>query len=86
MGGLLHILRVFRVDHLLDNGREGKGSWGEQWRAARTAHHSRALVRGDVLILGKPSLGLRLEVLHPPMNEWDAWVSVFMRSALCFTL
>ena len=73
MGGLLHILRVFRVDHLLDNGREGKGSWGEQWRAARTAHHSRALVRGDVLTLGKPSLGLRLEILHPPMNEWDAW-------------
>ena len=73
MGGLLHILRVFRVDHLLDNGREGKGSWGEQWRAVRTAHHSRALVRGDVLTLGKPSLGLRLEVLHPPMNEWDAW-------------
>ncbi|WP_291445003.1 ComEC/Rec2 family competence protein [Desulfovibrio sp.] len=73
MGGLLHILRVFRVDHLLDNGREGKGSWGEQWRAARTDHHSRGLVRGDVLILGKPSLGLRLEVLHPPMNEWDAW-------------
>ena len=73
MGGLLHILRVFRVDHLLDNGREGKGSWGEQWRAARTAHNSRALVRGDVLILGKPSLGLRLEVLHPPLNEWDAW-------------
>lgn len=73
MGGLLHILRVFRVDHLLDNGREGKGSWGEQWRTARTAHHSRALVRGDVLMLGKPSLGLRLEILHPPMNEWDAW-------------
>ena len=73
MGGLLHILRVFRVDHLLDNGREGKGSWGEQWLAARTAHHSRALVRGDVLILGKPSLGLRLEVLHPPINEWNTW-------------
>ncbi|WP_411330429.1 ComEC/Rec2 family competence protein [Desulfovibrio desulfuricans] len=73
MGGLLHILRFFRVDHLLDNGREGKGSWGEQWRAARTAHHSRALVRGDVLILGKPSLGLRLEVLHPPIGEWGAW-------------
>lgn len=73
MGGLLHILRVFRVDHLLDNGREGKGSWGEQWRAARTVHHSRALARGDVLTLGKPSLGLRLEILHPPMNEWDAW-------------
>lgn len=73
MGGLLHLLRVFRVDHLLDNGREGKGSWGEQWLAARTAHHSRALVRGDVLILGKPSLGLRLEVLHPPINEWNTW-------------
>ncbi len=73
MGGLLHILRVFRVDHLLDNGREGKGSWGEQWLAARTAHNSRALVRGDVLILGKPSLGLRLEVLHPPINEWNTW-------------
>ena len=73
MGGLLHILRVFCVDHLLDNGREGKGTWGEQWLAARTTHHSRALVRGDVLMLGKPSLGLRLEILHPPMNEWDAW-------------
>lgn len=73
MGGLLHILRVFRVDRLLDNGREGKGSWGEQWRAARTARHSRALVRGDVLTLGKPSLDLRLEILHPPMDEWDAW-------------
>lgn len=73
MGGLLHILRVFRVDHLLDNGREGKGSWGEQWRTARTAHHSRALVRGDVLTLGKASLGLRLEILHPPADEQDAW-------------
>ena len=73
MGGLLHILRAFNVGHLLDNGREGKGSWGEHWRAARTAHHSRPLVRGDVLALGDPSLGLHLEILHPPQDEQDAW-------------
>ena len=73
MGGLLHVLRVFRVDHLLENGREGKAGWGKRWRAACVAHHSRALVRGDVLVLGDPDLDLRLEVLHPPRDEEHAW-------------
>ena len=73
MGGLLHVLRVFHVDHLLENGREGKGSWGKLWRAARQEHHSRPLMRGDVLVLGDPAQNLRLEILHPPRDEQAAW-------------
>ena len=73
MGGLLHVLRVFSVDQLFENGREGKASWGQQWREARKEHHSRPLVRGDVLVLGDAASDLRMEILHPPRDEQDTW-------------
>ena len=73
MGGLLHVLRAFTVDHLFENGREGKAGWGQQWRQARQTHHSRPLARGDILVLGNPALDLRMEILHPPRTEQDMW-------------
>ena len=73
MGGLLHVLRAFTVDQLFENGREGKASWGQQWREARRLHHSRPLARGDSLILGDPAHDLRMEILHPPRTEQDMW-------------
>ena len=73
MGGLLYVLRAFSVEHLLDNGREGSGAPGRQWRALREALHSLPLARGDVLVLGDPALGLRLEILHPPRQEQAEW-------------
>ena len=73
MGGLLHVLRFFAVDQLFENGREGKASWGEQWRTARREHHSRPLVRGDILVLGNAANGLRLEILHPPHAQQYEW-------------
>ena len=73
MGGLLHVLRFFSVDRLFDNGREGKANWGEQWRAVRREHHSRPLVRGDILVLGNAANGLRMEILHPPHAEHYEW-------------
>ena len=73
MGGLLHVLRFFAVDQLFENGREGKASWGEQGRAARREHHSRPLVRGDILVLGDAANGLRMEILHPPRAEQYEW-------------
>ena len=73
MGGLLHVLRVFAVDQLFENGREGKASWGEQWRAARSAHHSRPLARGDILVMGDAANDLRMEILHPPRTEQYEW-------------
>lgn len=73
MGGLLHVLRFFTVNHLFENGREGKAGWGQQWREARSAHHSRPLAGGDVLVLGNTANNLRMEILHPPRGEQDMW-------------
>ena len=73
MGGLLYVLRVFEVDQLFENGREGKASWGEQWRAVRKAYHSRSLARGDILVLGDAASDLRMEILHPPRSEQYEW-------------
>lgn len=73
MGGLLHVLRFFAVDSLFENGREGKAIWGELWRAARKAHHSRPLARGDILVLGDAANELRMEILHPPRTEQYEW-------------
>ena len=75
MGGLLYVLRVFEVNQLFENGREGKASWGEQWRAVRKAHHSRPLARGDMLVLGDAANDLRMEILHPPRSEQYEWQS-----------
>ena len=71
MGGLLYIMRHFDVAHLLDNGRDGKGESGRQWAELRRRHHARPLRRGDVLLTDDPQL--RLEILHPPADEGDAW-------------
>lgn len=73
MGGLLYVLRAFSVGRLLDNGREGSGERGRQWRTLRQALRSRPLARGDVLVLGDPAQDLRLEILHPPREEQAAW-------------
>ena len=74
-GGLLHLLRTFRVGHLFHNGRDAAGERRAPWREARerageggTAH---ALAAGDVIMLGV-GFGYALEVLHPPpMPEAD---------------
>lgn len=66
MGGLLYLLRHCSVRALFDNGREGAGARGAEWAELRQALGSRVLAEGDVLALGDPALGLRLEVLHPP--------------------
>ena len=66
LGGLFHLLDGFQVRALFHNGREAAGWRGKQWREARRAATSAVLAEGDVLIVGDPALGLRLEVLHPP--------------------
>ncbi len=66
LGGLFHLLNGFQVRALFHNGREAAGWSGERWREALHATKSAVLAEGDVLIVGDPALGLRLEVLHPP--------------------
>ena len=69
-GGLPALLEAVSPPLLLHNGREGRGSFGERWRWARqpweSAGRARVLSAGDMLPLGDPRFGLRLEVLWPP--------------------
>lgn len=71
-GGLPALLEAVSPPWLLHNGREGRGSFGERWHSARrpweSAGRARVLSAGDVLPLGEPGLGLRLEVLWPPKD------------------
>ncbi|MDR2819402.1 MAG: ComEC/Rec2 family competence protein [Desulfovibrio sp.] len=71
--GLVHLLKNFHVPVLFDNGREGKGELGQRWKELRETLRSRALAEGDMLIIGKPEWGLRLEALHPPRGKQDDW-------------
>lgn len=75
-GGLPALLETARPSLLLHNGREGRGSFGERWRKAREpwerAGRARIPAAGDVLTLGDPRFGLRLEVLWPPRDA-AAW-------------
>lgn len=70
VGGLFALLEAVPPAVLLHNGREGGGTVGERWRQARDlwekTGRARPLSAGDVLTLGDPALGLRLEVLWPP--------------------
>lgn len=70
MGGLVHLLRAFRVERLFHNGREAAGKRREAWRRARRLGTDETLAAGDVLLLGGAS-GYRLEVLHPPRVPED---------------
>ena len=74
LGGLFHPLEDFQVQALFHNGREAAGQRGPIWRELRQSLAGRVLAEGDVLIVGDPALGLRLEVLHPPRaaNEEEA--------------
>ena len=69
-GGLLSLLETVPPPLLLHNGREGRGKFGERWRRARLpwerTGRAGVLSAGDVLPLGDPRLGLRLEILWPP--------------------
>ena len=64
LGGLFHPLEDFQVQALFHNGREAAGQRGPIWRELRQSLAGRVLAEGDVLIVGDPALGLRLEVLH----------------------
>lgn len=70
LGGLLHLMRAFRVGRLFHNGREAAGEVRGPWREAREAARGRggdaALRAGDVVRLGE---GYALEVLHPPRGR-----------------
>lgn len=72
VGGLCALLPVTSPALLLHNGREGRASTGQRWQQARKAWEqagqSRIARAGDVLTLGDPALGLRLEVLWPPKD------------------
>lgn len=74
LGGLFHPLEDFQVQALFHNGHEAAGQRGPIWRELRQSLAGRVLEEGDVLIVGDPALGLRLEVLHPPRaaNEEEA--------------
>ena len=73
-GGLIYILRHFRVDALYDNGRQATNRYGRAWNALTRDFPARPLFRGDRLPLGDPTLGLTLEVLHPPRGpEGQRW-------------
>lgn len=74
LGGLFHPLEDFQVQALFHNGHEAAGQRGPIWRELRQSLAGRVLAEGDVLIVGDPALGLRLEVLHPPRaaNEEEA--------------
>ena len=71
MGGLLYVLKHFDVPLLLDNGRSSKGEKGKQWEEVRRLNHALPLRYGDVLLTDTP--GLRLEILHPPVDEVLQW-------------
>ena len=77
LGGLFYLLEDFQVAALFHNGREAAGQHGPMWRELRQSLAGRILAEGDVLIVGDPALGLRLEVLHPPRaadeKEATAW-------------
>lgn len=77
LGGLFYLLEDFQVAALFHNGREAAGQHGPMWRELRQSLTGRILAEGDVLIVGDPALGLRLEVLHPPRaadeKEATAW-------------
>lgn len=76
LGGLFYLLEDFQVSALFHNGREAAGQHGPMWRELRQSLAGCILAEGDVLIVGDPALGLRLEVLHPPRaadEEEAAW-------------
>ena len=70
----LQVIDHDQVQALFHNGHEAAGQRGPIWRELRQSLAGRVLAEGDVLIVGDPALGLRLEVLHPPRaaNEEEA--------------
>lgn len=69
IGGLFSIVEKTRPALVLDNGQTDKFGLNARWQDLIQNQTHKHLVAGDVLVLGKPELGLRLHVLHPPARE-----------------
>lgn len=65
VGGLLYLLRAFKIGRLFHNGREASGDLNRRWRETQELWPGGELAAGDALLLGNDS-GYALEVLHPP--------------------
>lgn len=65
LGGLLYILKKFKISSLFHNGREARNP--QEWLKVQEAHQATILAAGDSILLGDN--GWKLEVLAPKKDK-----------------
>lgn len=68
LGGFFHILNTFEVGALFHNGQDADKRRASLWRDLRLKNSGVALREGDQIRVGDRGRGVRLEVLHPPVE------------------
>ncbi|MBD5607722.1 MAG: MBL fold metallo-hydrolase, partial [Desulfovibrio sp.] len=66
LGGFFHILKTFKVGALFHNGQEADKRYASLWLDLRLKNYGVVLSEGDLIRVGAPARGVKLEVLHPP--------------------